>query len=239
MNDKDKLRRLAEAKFAQSPKASAPQTSEAIQQAFHELQVHQIELEMQNEELCKVQAQLTAERARYFDLYDLAPVGYIAIQGNGVIRNANLEAVKLLGMARGQLINHSLFHFIPKEEQDIYYLHHKQLVTTSDPQDYELRMVKQDGTVFWSQLMISLAQESDGALVCQIVLNNITARKQAEDALRTSELHMRTNADSAPDDILTMNQKGIITYWNPAAGRIFGYRGNWGQPLTIHFNPKC
>ena len=79
MNDKDKLRGLAEARFAQAPKTQAPQSAEEIRQAFHELQVHQIELEMQNEELHQAFADLTVERARYFDLYDLAPMGYITI----------------------------------------------------------------------------------------------------------------------------------------------------------------
>ncbi len=234
MNDQDKLRRQAEEKIIQSPISEEARSPEASRQSLHELRVHQVELELQNVELRRIQESLNAERARYFDLYELAPVGYISIYENGLIQNANLAAARLLGVARGQLVNHPFFHFIQKEEQDVYYRHHKQLVTTAAQQDYELRMMKQDGTVFWSQLLVSLAQESDGAKLCQIVLTDITARKQAEDALRDRELHMRVITDSAQDAILTMDQKGNISYWNPSAGRIFGYTSDEAIGRNLH-----
>ncbi len=74
---------------------------EEIRHAFHELQVHQIEIEMQNEELQRIQDEIAM--ARYFDLYDLAPVGYCTISETGLILEANLTAANLLGVARGEL----------------------------------------------------------------------------------------------------------------------------------------
>jgi PAS domain S-box-containing protein len=113
--------------------------------------VHQIELEMQNEELRRAQAELDVTQARYFDLYDLAPVGYCTLNEKGVIQEANLTAALLLGVARKALVGKPIFRFIVKADQDIYYLHRKQLFETGQPQACELRMKKTDGTSFWAQ----------------------------------------------------------------------------------------
>ena len=144
-NDKDpsaiSLRRRAEAQFkADETPIQARLSSEETQPGLHELQVHQIELELQNEELRRVQAELEASRARYFDLYDLAPVGYVTLSEHGLILEANLTAARMLGMARAALLNRPLAHTILPEDQSLYYRHHKLLVETGAPQTCELRM---------------------------------------------------------------------------------------------------
>lgn len=73
---------------------------EVMQQLFHEPQVHQVELELQNDELRRVQHELEAARARYFDLYDRAPIGYLTVGENGLILEANQSAASLLGVSR-------------------------------------------------------------------------------------------------------------------------------------------
>jgi PAS domain-containing protein len=92
---------------------------------LHELRMHQIELEMQNEELRRTQEALEASRARYFDLYDMAPVGYFTLSEQGLILEANLTAATLLGVPRGALVKQPLTRSIVSEDQDIYYLHRK------------------------------------------------------------------------------------------------------------------
>ena len=103
---------------------------EAAQQLVHELRVHQIELEMQNEELRRMQEVLEASRARYFDLYDLAPVGYFTLSEQGLILEANLTAATMLGVPRGALVKQPLTRLIVPEDEDIYYLHRKRLLET-------------------------------------------------------------------------------------------------------------
>ena len=136
------LRRQAEAKARElDPQALEALSPEAARQALHELRVHRIELEMQNEALRQTQTELELSRARYIDLYDLAPVGYVTLGEPGLILEANLTAASLLGVARGALVTRLLTRFILKEDQGLYYQHRKELFETGAPQRYELRMV--------------------------------------------------------------------------------------------------
>jgi len=106
---------------------------------LHELRVHQIELEMQNEELRRTQIELEASRARYFDLYNLAPVGYMTLSEQGLILEANLTAANLLGVDRSRLVKKPVTHFIVPEDEDVYYLHRKHLFETGARQVCEIR----------------------------------------------------------------------------------------------------
>jgi len=145
--------RLSERQRGQQSEVGGQRSTEEMAQTLHELRVHQIELEMQNEELRTAQAQIEGERERYFDLYDLAPVGYCTLSEQGLILEVNLTAATLLGTVRGDLIKQPISCFIFKEDQDIYYLHRKQLFETGIPQECELRLVKPDGTHFWALLV--------------------------------------------------------------------------------------
>ena len=100
-----------------------PVSSEDAQRLLHELEVHQIELELQNEELRHAQAEIETSKARYFDLYDFAPIGYFTLSEKGLIIEANLTACSLLGVARNKLLNFPLSRFILADDASIYHLH--------------------------------------------------------------------------------------------------------------------
>jgi PAS domain S-box-containing protein len=168
---------------ARTPENIEAFSSEEVRRSLHELQVHQIELEMQNEELRRAQVELDAARSRYFDLYDLAPISYLTVSEKGLILEANLTAATLLGMARGALVNQPITRFILKGDQD---LHRKQLFETDKPQARELRMLRQDGTPFWTHLNTTTARDANGALVCRVVMSDITERKQAEERIQAA-----------------------------------------------------
>jgi len=125
------MRRRAEGHAANTA-ADRPDTlsPEEARQTLHELRVHQIELEMQNEDLRRTQGELEASRVRYFDLYDLAPVGYCTLSEQGLILEANLTAATLLGVAQDVLVTQPITRFILKEDQGIYYRLRKQLFET-------------------------------------------------------------------------------------------------------------
>jgi hypothetical protein len=134
------------------PKGLSPSPQADVQKLIHKLQVHQVELEMQNEEL---------SRAR-----------------------TNLTAVNMLDLALSTLVRKPITHFIFKEDQDIYYLHLKQLYQMNRSAACELRMVKKDGTPFWVQLTSTppdAAQDAGSTAVCRVVLSDITEKKMLQE----------------------------------------------------------
>ena len=181
---------IAREKMPLSSKSLQALSPEAMLQTLHELQVHQIELEMQNEELRHAQLQLDTIRARYFDLYDLAPVGYCTVGEQGLILEANIAAATLLGMARSTLVGKRFSRFIPKSHQDSFYLYRKQLLASGEQQGCELQMVKSDGTLVGVALVATAENNADGMPVLRIVMSDVTERRlaDAERALLAQEL---------------------------------------------------
>ena len=169
------------------PKEIEALSREEIIEKLQELQVHQIELEMQSLELRMANEELDISRARYFDLYNLAPVGYCIISDKGLVLEVNLTAATMLGKDRNELVNQPITRFIHKEDQDIFYLIGKHLFETGYPQTGELRMVIFDETVFWTFLTATASRDALGKPEFCVMLTNITERKQAEEAMRKSE----------------------------------------------------
>jgi len=165
----------------QSPENIDTMSTAEIRQMIHELRVHQIQLDMQNEELHRSQVELEEARSRYFDLYDMAPVGYLTLSEKGLILEANLTASTLLGVPRGELVKKTLSCFILREDQDSYYLHHKKLSQTGGPQVCNLRMVKKGGAEFWAHMEASAVQTEGDVPVYHVVLMDITVLKQVEE----------------------------------------------------------
>ena len=182
-------------------------TPEKIQQLLHELGVHQIELEMQNEELRESQLALETAHTRFFDLYDLAPVGYIAMSEHSIIAQANLTAASLFDVARGNLLKQALPQRVVEVDQAIYYRHRKQLIEHGETQVFELRMLRNEGVQFWAQLTMTIGQTAADDLELRVVLIDISERKSADAELmhlqqdlqaRNSELdHARVIAEIA------------------------------------------
>jgi PAS domain S-box-containing protein len=205
------LRRRAEdivrKNAALSPENPADLAPDEKWQTLHELYVHQIELEMQNEELRRTQAELDGARARYFDLYDMAPVGYCTIDESGQIKEANLTAATLLGVTRSALVRLPISHFILKEDRDIYYRCQKSLFETGARQAYELRMVKNDGAQFWAHLEAAPAKDEGGTLLCRIVLSDNPERKRGEERLQESKDFLDRIINSIGDPIFVKNRQ--------------------------------
>jgi len=193
------------------------------QRLLHELRVHQIELEMQNEELRRTQMDLDAVRTRYFDLYDLAPVGYCTISEEGRILQANLTAATLLASNRRALVNRPFSQFIAKEDQDIFYLLSKQLLETREPQICELRMLKSDDLQFWAHLVASAHVDQEGSPDLRIVLSDISERKLAEEVQLKEGSLQKAIFNSANFSSIATDAQGVIQIFNVGAECMLGY----------------
>lgn len=192
----------------------SPSPEEALR-LIHELRVHQVELKMQNDELLRVQAELDATRARYFDLYNLAPVGYFIVSHEGRILEANLTGVNLLGAARAALVTQPINRFIFKDDQDVYYLHRRELLATGKANTCELRMVKADGTTFWARLTATTTQDPSassehgiGAPVSRVVLSDISEQKQMEQERHSLDVNPKRTKKSPRVDAKPGRGKG-------------------------------
>jgi PAS domain S-box-containing protein len=217
------LRERAEMQALENAAASTENvsqlSSEEIRTLLHNLRVHQIELEMQNEELRQTQLERDVAQARYVDLYDEAPVGYCTLSESGLLTQANLTAASLLGVVRAELLNKPISKFVLKEDQDAFYLLRKNTFISGLPQQAELRLVKSDGSSFWALLAATAGQDEAGNKLLRLVLSDISDHKEAELLLRK----LSQAVEQSPESILITNLDAKIEYVNASFLRATGY----------------
>jgi PAS domain S-box-containing protein len=169
--------------------------------------VHQIEIEMQNEDLRRAHIELEASRTRYFDLYDLAPVGYVSLNGKGIILEANLTIAAFLGKERSILIRQPLSRFIISEDQGIYYDHLKRLFETREQQACEVRMIKEDGTRIWARVESVAAKERVDMPASLTAIIDIAGRKQAQEELDLYRKHLEVMVGERTSELTAANEE--------------------------------
>ena len=159
-----------------------------VQYLIEDLRTHQIELELQNEEMRRAQAELEEMRDKYVDLYDFSPVGHISTGEKGEILEANLTIATMLAVERRNLKGQFFSRFVSPEHQDKYYLHKNEILKTGSDRDCELMLLRMDGTTFHARLRSLAALGNDGRVrQVRTAIMDITAQKQAEDARKRSE----------------------------------------------------
>ncbi len=182
------LRADAEAKLTGAPPSAAPTRS--ADELLHELQVHQIELEMQNEALRQAQLDLEESRDRYVDLYEFAPVGYLTLTDTGLIAELNLTGAALLGEDRNKLRHRRFMPFVVAEDQDRW-RHFLHVMLHGGNGSCELGLRRGDGSVFDASLDCLLTAAGNTAAL-RVTVTDISARKQAERALRLTNDHLES-----------------------------------------------
>ncbi len=167
-------------------------TEDERQRLFHELQVHQIELEMQNDELRRAQEELEFSRDKYLELYDFAPVGYFTFDGAGVIREVNLTGAQLLGIERRMLVDKPFSRFIAVADERAIFAGHLESVTQKQGlQRCELRLRGKDGSFIHGQLQsiaVANPESNNGCILSSII--DATGAKQSEEALQEKNLEL-------------------------------------------------
>jgi len=214
-DQKGKERAAAEAKLAAASQIKARSADDLL----HELQVHQVELEMQNEALREAQTALEESRDRYVDLYDFAPVGYLTLDANGVIEELNLTAVTLLGLERKVLLQRRFASRVVPEDRSRWQKLFLRLMKQDDKGSVALALQRGDGSVFQALLDCTTREVDRGGTAIRIALADITERKQAEDALQLAASVFST----AREGIMITGTDGTIININDAFTRITGY----------------
>lgn len=234
------LRRQAEEILNQERINFQQETIQDLQKLVHELRVHQIELELQNEELRQAHYDLEASRDRYSSLFDFAPVGYFTIDQQGIILEANLTTTTLLGYERRALINQPFTRFIASKDQDAYYLFQRALFSQRTPHTCELNFVKKNGAIFDGRLEALITQDHRDELPhCLLVLIDITERRQMQRRLQCERDFAETLIETAEAIILVLDPQGQIVRFNRYMEEISGYTLTevWGKDWFDTFIP--
>jgi len=211
----------AEAQLAKVTPPKVPGRSD--KELLHELQVYQIELEMQNEELRRMQVALEESRDRYADLYELAPVGYLTLNDTGLIAEINLTGTALLGEERQRLVQRRFAGFVAADDNDRWHRFFLSVLQHDDRQSCELDMQRGDGRSFSALLDCIRTEKVGEARRVRIILNDITKRKQAEDALKKSSGEIADLYNHAPCGYHSIDKDGIIRQINDTELKWLGY----------------
>jgi len=171
---------------------------EDVRTMFRELRVHQIQLELQNDELLRAKREVEISRARYLDLYDLAPVAYVTLDRAGGIIEANLTAAGLLGEERATLVGRPFTDFVAPGDHGSWTQERGQIFGGSGPGSFELELVRADGTALEARAHAVLAADDEGAPIARMVVSDISEEKRAERERERLEERLRqvAKADS-------------------------------------------
>ncbi len=215
------LRAAAERKLAYMPVNES--AGRPVEEILHELQVHQIELEMQNEELRRAQVIIEESRDRYVDFYDFAPVGYVTLNRDATIDEINLAGAALLGEERRKLLHRRFVAYIAAEDRDHWQqhfmnvlLHHQEKLTC------ELSLMRANGPRLQVRLDSLLLIKDNESPVVRIVVTDIAARKRSELVLREQEEFFRMIAENIEDFIAVLDLQGRRLYNSPSYSKLFG-----------------
>ena len=175
------LREKAEAEIKSTPLSPLDLTMEKAKSLMHELEVHQVELEMQNQELRETQQQLEKARDEYCDLFDFAPVGYLILNVKGVINNINLTACHLLGIDRLHVKGKPLSAYLSHGEANMFFINLRQAFKTGTLPTLELKIKRKDNTYFNALLHGTIdTNENIDEPVCRVAMQDITETRKME-----------------------------------------------------------
>ncbi|MDD2933896.1 MAG: PAS domain S-box protein [Methylotenera sp.] len=223
------LRYEAELQLAKQPKAATTVTLPA-DKLLQELQVHQIELEMQNEELRRAHIALEESRDRYLDLFAFAPVGYLTLTSTGLIAEVNFNAADLLGCERKKLLQRPFSRYIAPEWVNQFHLYMARLGCVNDTKNCDMQIKREDGELRFIHMDTLPVTAEDGTLTVRITLADITERKQAEE-----ELRIAAKSFEVQEAMMVTDAHNTIIRVNKAFTKITGHCAEEviGKPASI------
>lgn len=187
---------------------------------LHDLQVHQIELEMQNRELKESQQELDAARNRYVDLYDFAPVGYVSLDEKGIIQDINLTGAAMLGQERSRIIGLPFRNFIDEPDSKTFYGHIRRCKETKEKTIDEVSLLRKDGDRIRAEIQsIPVYDEPGKHITVRTAVIDITERRKIERRM----LELSLAIEQSPSMVVVGTIDGIIEYVNPRFTEVTGY----------------
>ncbi|AFM24719.1 sigma 54-interacting transcriptional regulator [Desulfomonile tiedjei] len=230
MDEPEKLRNWAE-KFLEARSEDVHDISDLspddLKKMIHELRVHQIELDIQNEELRQMQSELETAQAEYSELYEFAPTGYFTFDRRSFIRQVNLAGTRLLSnRPRSFLVNTPFSKFVHPDDVRTFLLHLRQVFDDGDRQVCEIRLNINSEHKF-VRLESAPARDSDGHVTdCRTIATDLTDRKRSEQALEQSEQRFRSIFEGAEDCIFLKDRSLRYVQVNPAFENLIGVRAS-------------
>jgi PAS domain S-box-containing protein len=214
---------LAEARLKGKKSGTGlPLAENDARRMVHELQVHQIELELQNEELKIAREELEGQFEKYSDLYNFAPVGYFTLDDDGTIREVNLTGAKLLGVERSRLAGKPFSSFLSGESQHPFQEFLGKVCRGAGQEACEVAL--QGDLLRFIRIEGAAIQSGGEVRQCRVAVIDITRRRQSEEALKTSETRYRRLFETARDGILILDAgTGQIADVNPSLAEMLGY----------------
>lgn len=197
---------------------------------LHDLQLHQAELEAQNQALREAQAQLEELRDRYLDLYDSAPVGYFTLSPLGLIAEANFKCAALLCTERSELTGRAISHYILPDDRAAFGRFCVQAGEGSRPAYCELRMLRRDGSHFWARLEAALDSGRVNNPLIRIALSDITESRLADSLIRASERRLNLVIEAISDGFWDWDLRTGVVYRSPSYYATIGYRPEDATP---------
>lgn len=212
-------RKRAEARWMQAPPA-VPETPWDNVQLVHELQVHQIELEMHNEELRHAFDEVDALRDRYADIYDFAPVGYFTLNAQGVIIDLNLCGAILLGIRGSQKGRHRFAASLTPDSLISFNQFFADVLEATKKCACEVVLAANSQRPEATIKIEAIPNEAGNE--CRMVVIDVTAERKAQKALLDSEKHYRGFIEQMPLSIAIV-QHGVLQYINAKSSALIGY----------------
>ena len=216
------LRQRAETMLSKTKQDIAEMAVKDVQQLVNELQVHQIELEMQNEELRRAQMELQAARDRYVDLYDFSPAGHLTLDTHGKIVEANLEGSDAVGRGPERSDRRTADTIYWPEHQRAFHRHAQEALRTGLRQTCEVRIRKEgadDCYVHFESL--ALQDELRRTTHCRTAMLDISDRRRVEQELDTQRQQLEAIIESAMDAMITVDARQRVVLFNRAAESMF------------------